>query len=530
MLVRTGVTIAAVAFLVGGAASAQKPRVDSATVDHLVRLLDSSDPLERFAAFETLNQRPDIWAGKGDLLLRLVKRENDLMESTLRASDGMEGVSVRYGEEFGEYEADLGAACSRYCRDPKSIWLALALRQARSDVEAMRHTAMKSLGDMALPKGGYSAKVRATVDSVLLAGTRDPTSADARGMAVYSLTNVVASDPLLPSRTRLAIHAAFVSAALDTATEVRFWAVPGLALFADPADRPLLKRIAEFDSGFGVSPRGDTVYQIRAEAKRALEKLPPLADSCPVDSGRSFGPGYVENQDSLPRRIATLDRRIAAASQSQLPELLLARGRAQTWYTPRAPRPLRANPVPPPGYVYDESGAVFYYTGQDFRELLQRFPNSPLADPATYALTFVEPRGECEGDIVCSINWFWEPVSSFLRAHPQSQFADSATDRAIAAFHLIRPDFDLRSRHSMKGSDGWDWTPDQFPSLIDSLDLVGMRQTGVRKARLLTRAGELWAQIARNDRARSAYSAALSAAGAAQRACIQSRLRALPAN
>ncbi len=254
------------------------------------------------------------------------------------------------------------------------------------------------------------------------------------------------------------------------------------------------------------------------------------ADSCPVDSGRSFGPRPIENQDSLRRMIAALDRRVAAANQSQLPQLLLDRGRAQTWYTPRAPRPLRPDPVPPPGYVYGASGAVFYYTGGDFRELIRRFPNSPLVDAAAYGLTFVEPRGECEGDIVCSIDWSWEPVSTFLRAHPQSKFADSATDRAIAAFHLIRPDFDLRSRHSLKGSNDWDWTPDQFPPLIDSLESVGTHQIGPRKARLLIRAGELWAQIVRNDRARSAYTAALSGASAAQRACIQSRLRAPPGN
>lgn len=253
------------------------------------------------------------------------------------------------------------------------------------------------------------------------------------------------------------------------------------------------------------------------------------AGPCPPDSGRSFVAQGVENQDSLRRVIAALDQRIAAASQSQLPELLLARGRAQTWYMPPAPRPLGgANPVPPPGYEYNEIGGDFRYTGRDFQELIQRFPNNPLADAAAYALTFVERGGECEGDLDCVVNWSWGNVSTFLRAHPQSPFADSAVDRAIAAFHVIRPDFDLRSHHNLSGSNDFDWTPDQIPPLIESLDSVGTTQIGPRKPRLLIRAGELWTQIAKIDRARSAYTAALSGANVAQRACIQARLRALP--
>lgn len=121
-------------------------------------------------------------------------------------------------------------------------------------------------------------------------------------------------------------------------------------------------------------------------------------------------------------------------------------------------------------------------------------------------------------------------VSTFLRAHPGSSFADSAVDRAMAAFHAIRPDFDLRSHHNLSGPNDFDWTPEQIPPLIESLDSVGTKQIGPRKARLLIRAGALWTQIAKIDRAQSAYTAALSGANVAQRACIQTRLRALPAH
>ncbi len=187
------------------------------------------------------------------------------MESTLRASNSMDGVSVKYGEGFGEYTADVWAACTRYCSDPRSEWLAMHLRNARSDVEAMRGDAVKALGIMALPKSGYSASVRATIDDVLLAATRDRESFNVRWGTLFALQNVVSSDPHLPPATRSAIHAAFVAGASDSWGDVRMRAVQGLALFADPADRPLLSRIAQSDTG----------YQVRGEAKQALKKLPP---------------------------------------------------------------------------------------------------------------------------------------------------------------------------------------------------------------------------------------------------------------
>ncbi|MFI5233167.1 MAG: hypothetical protein ACHQSE_11730 [Gemmatimonadales bacterium] len=255
------------------------------------------------------------------------------------------------------------------------------------------------------------------------------------------------------------------------------------------------------------------------------------ADSCAADSGRSFAPHRGENQDSLHRVIVALDRRIATASPSRLPALLLARGRARNLYSPPARRPRGGpDPVPPPAYVYNEFGDDFQYTGQDFQDLIRRFPNSPLAEAAAYELTFIEPRGECEGDLDCVVNWGWRRVSTFLRGYPRSPLADSAVDRAIAAFHVIRPEFDLRSPHRLSGSDDFDWTPRAIPPLIESLDSVGARQMGSRKARLLIRAGALWTQIAMIDRARSDYSAALSGADVAQRACIQARLHALAAH
>jgi hypothetical protein len=264
MLPRSSVTAATVAVLLAGSAHAQKPHTDTATVGQLVQL-NSSDPLERAVAFETLNKRPAVWAGKGDLLLRLVRRENELMESTLRASNSMEGVSVKYGEGFGEYTADVWAACMRYCSDPRSELVAMHLRNARSDVEGMRDGAVHDLGIMALPKSGYPATARATIDDALIAATRDRLSSGVRQGALFALQNVVSSDPHLSPDTRSAIHTAFVAGASDSWGDVRMRAVQGLALFADPADRPLLSRIAQSDTG----------YQVRGEAKQALKKLPP---------------------------------------------------------------------------------------------------------------------------------------------------------------------------------------------------------------------------------------------------------------
>ena len=251
---------------------------------------------------------------------------------------------------------------------------------------------------------------------------------------------------------------------------------------------------------------------------------------CPIDSGRAFVPRWMSNQDSLRRLLTALDQRIATARDDDLPPLLLARGLARTWYLPPRPRPVgQADTVAPPGYVYDEIGARFLYGGQDFRDLIQRFPTNELVDRAAYGLTLLQLGGECEGDLVCAIDWHWGRISTFLRSYPRSRLADSALDRAIAVFRLIRPSFDLRSTHHLSsGQSDFDWTPDEIPPLIESLDDVAAVQIGAGRTRLLIRAAELWTQIANVDRARSTYTAAQSSATVAQRACIRARLHALP--
>lgn len=274
MLSRANVTAATVAVLLAGGATAQKPRADTANVNKLVRQLDSSDPMTRAVAFETLNQRPGFWRGKGDLLVRLIERDDELMESTLKASNGKEGVGTKYGEEYAEESVDLGAACSRYCPDAKSLWLAMDLRHARSDVEGVRHDGVKALGIMTLPSSGYPASARATMESVLLEATRDQRSSWVQQMAIFSLSSLVSSDHALSATTRAAIHESFVAATADRSPDVRIKAVEGLGLFSDQSDRPLLSRIAESDTGYLID-RGVTVYQVRVAAKQALKKLQP---------------------------------------------------------------------------------------------------------------------------------------------------------------------------------------------------------------------------------------------------------------
>jgi hypothetical protein len=102
----------------------QKPATNQSVSD-LLAGLRSDDWTERAQAFERLRSDPralsDSKVQEG--LLSVLDRENQLVESTLRDSQGHVGVSDKYGEGFGEYVGELGETVDSFANwnDPHQV-------------------------------------------------------------------------------------------------------------------------------------------------------------------------------------------------------------------------------------------------------------------------------------------------------------------------------------------------------------------------------------------------------------------------
>ena len=241
----------------------------------LVQQLASPQPLEREAAFEELRQQPGAFAAPGmaAVLLQLARRENDLVVSTLRASNSRDGVSVKYGEGFGAYEGDVWSACWRFCNDHPAL-LAIVLANARSGVLAAQDEAIRALGDFGLPNRGFSDAQRARIDSALLAAASDRSAFFAiRESGVRAVAQVVRGDSHLAPDVKARFHRAIIAAVADSTPDVRQEAVRDLADFGDPSDLALLNEVAAHDTAHSLRNDGKQSYFVREEARRAIAKL-----------------------------------------------------------------------------------------------------------------------------------------------------------------------------------------------------------------------------------------------------------------
>jgi hypothetical protein len=90
--------------------------------------------------------RPDV----REALLSLVDREDELVVETLRESDGQVGVSVKFGEEFGEYLALLSDTVDSFAdwTDPRHVCI---LVRASYDPESQFAAKIAAHGTVSLP-------------------------------------------------------------------------------------------------------------------------------------------------------------------------------------------------------------------------------------------------------------------------------------------------------------------------------------------------------------------------------------------
>jgi hypothetical protein len=121
---KTTLVIFALAVMAVTAIGQQKPAENVRGTGALTSL-HSDDWSERAQAFERLRSDPSTLMDRKvqEDLLKVLDRENQLIESTLRDSHGRVGVSAKYGEGFGEYVDELGETVDSFgnWNDPHQV-------------------------------------------------------------------------------------------------------------------------------------------------------------------------------------------------------------------------------------------------------------------------------------------------------------------------------------------------------------------------------------------------------------------------
>jgi len=201
-------------------------------------------------------------------LLHLLETEDELIASTIRESHGRIGVSNKYGEEFGEYHAQVFELCLKRCG--KAGLVRVMVHNARQGSES-RGTTLELIATVF--DQGFSDEQRDQLSGALVSGATDTTSAFNRYFAMNGIGRMLQTTLVSPQR-REDMHRAVIANVTDPLTDNRSYAVQTLAKFRDARDRPLLTAIAGNDTARTVS-RGKTVYPVRGAALAALEKLPP---------------------------------------------------------------------------------------------------------------------------------------------------------------------------------------------------------------------------------------------------------------
>jgi HEAT repeat protein len=224
----------------------------------LVSKLSSEDPAERISAFYALERTGALTrSGFAATLLNLLKRENQLIESTLRESKGEFGVSAKYGEEYGEYYSKLAETCMQICDKTNPNTPIVLANSAYSPSSKFATELVRDYGKNLL--GTFLARSRSDVDIF-------------RAEALRMLGSIWAMNSSLSAPDKLSIKNAIRGATSDESVAVRYSAVQVLSRIGDRSDLPLLSRIADTDEGKDVN-RGVTRYPVREEAQRAAASI-----------------------------------------------------------------------------------------------------------------------------------------------------------------------------------------------------------------------------------------------------------------
>jgi len=230
----------------------------------LLSQLRSNNWQERAAAAEKLIVDRD--ALRSDqvkiALIDLLERENQVIESTLRESNGQEGVSVKYGEGFSEYYSALLGAVDQ-----------VADSSDKRTLDGLTRSAYNPDSQFALKLASYGSAV---VPTLLELANSDV--GPRRASAVALLSQILKRDKMRTDHMSTDIYqqvkGVLVRGLGDDDVGVRIQAARGLGEVGDKDAIPLLERLAQNDPASApAAERGKKKFPVRDEAFKALSAI-----------------------------------------------------------------------------------------------------------------------------------------------------------------------------------------------------------------------------------------------------------------
>lgn len=230
----------------------------------LLSQLQSNDWQQRATAVEKLIANRDTHRSEKvkNALIDLLDRENQLIESTLRESNGLEGVSVKYGEEYSEYYSVLAGAVDQ-----------VADYNDERTLNILVHSSYNPDSPFAMNLANYGEAV-----APILLEMANNDLAPYRGKALGVLGEILKPDksrpPHLPADTKEQIKQALIKGTGDEDIGVRMLAVRSIGKAGDKNMIPLLEKIMETDAGaISAAEPGLKRFPVRDEALKAISLI-----------------------------------------------------------------------------------------------------------------------------------------------------------------------------------------------------------------------------------------------------------------
>ena len=237
---------------------------DSEDRTMLLSQLQSDDWQKRAAAVEKViaNRNTHRSDEVKNALIDLLDRENQLIESTLRESNGLEGVSVKYGEGYSEYYSVLAGAVDQ-----------VADYNDKRTLNILVQSSYNGDSPFAMKLASYE---EAVVPMLLNKANSD--IAPSRGNALAVLGEILKVEKYrairLPADTNEQVRQSLIRGTADQDVGVRMQAVQALGKAGGKDAVQLLERIAQSD--LAAIPAGgatNTRYPVREEALKAISLI-----------------------------------------------------------------------------------------------------------------------------------------------------------------------------------------------------------------------------------------------------------------